>query len=491
MGYDDRITMDAKAGLLARINQLRSGGGKGLMLASSVGIESSVLFGAPCILELKQIVSDDEKAFIIGLLLIRLYENYEGSSEAYAGRLRHVTLIEEAHRLLRNVSTEQGGEVTANPRGRAIEVFANILSEIRAYGEGFLIAEQIPVKLAPDAIKNTNLKIVHRLVAEDDRKALGSTMNLTESQTRYLSVLRSGEAVAFTEGMRKPVLLSISLSSLKANGASYSGSDVRRNMLPFWQSHEKLLLPFAACSRCPAKGANCNAATTSQDRSDITLREAFLRLVNSLRMNKVLVVQAYLDYASVLLTITRKSGQRETPYCRFVRLADAEFQRRGEFWGWPYQDVEKLIELSAAVVLLLSEHVGRSERKALEKLLANDLTALSNLGKRLHRVEQLPYAGCRLCETACNYRFDMKADLRPAFVHDFQTSFADLEVGDEALARISWNATAGSTILMDVRSRRGAALCFAVQRLSELGLRTSHQEEIAKRLADLLQKFER
>jgi len=203
---------------LARINQLRSGGGKGLMLASSVGIESSVLFGAPCILELKQIVSDDEKAFIIGLLLIRLYENYEGSSEAYAGRLRHVTLIEEAHRLLRNVSTEQGGEVTANPRGRAIEVFANILSEIRAYGEGFLIAEQIPVKLAPDAIKNTNLKIVHRLVAEDDRKALGSTMNLTESQTRYLSVLRSGEAVAFTEGMRKPVLLSISLSSLKANG---------------------------------------------------------------------------------------------------------------------------------------------------------------------------------------------------------------------------------------------------------------------------------
>jgi len=51
---------------------------------------------------------------------------------------------------------KQGGEVTANPKGRAIEVFSNILSEIRAYGEGIIIAEQIPAKLIPDAIKNTS-----------------------------------------------------------------------------------------------------------------------------------------------------------------------------------------------------------------------------------------------------------------------------------------------------------------------------------------------
>ena len=144
MGYEQRITMDVKAGLLARINQLRLGGGKGLMLNTRRSVPDAVLFEAPCLLELKQIVSDDEKAFIIGLVLIRLYEYHEARQRKGHG-LVHLTLIEEAHRLLRNVSTEQGGD-SANPKGRAIEVFTNILSEIRAYGEGILVAEQIPVK---------------------------------------------------------------------------------------------------------------------------------------------------------------------------------------------------------------------------------------------------------------------------------------------------------------------------------------------------------
>ena len=145
MGYDERITMDVKAGLLARINQLRLGGGKGLMFDVRQSTSNTRLFDRPCVLELRNLVSDDEKAFLIGLVLIRLNELCESRPERHDGQLHHVTLIEEAHRLLRNTSTEQSGEV-ANPRGRAIEVFANILSEIRAYGEGILIAEQVPIK---------------------------------------------------------------------------------------------------------------------------------------------------------------------------------------------------------------------------------------------------------------------------------------------------------------------------------------------------------
>jgi hypothetical protein len=85
-------------------------------------------------------------------------------------------------------------------------MFAGLLAEIRAYGEGLVIAEQIPAKLIPDAIKNTAVKIVHRLPAADDREAVGATMNLTDAQSRYLVTLPPGQAAVFTDGMDFPVL---------------------------------------------------------------------------------------------------------------------------------------------------------------------------------------------------------------------------------------------------------------------------------------------
>ena len=71
-------------------------------------------------------------------------------------------------------------------------MFAGLLAEIRAYGEGLIIAEQIPAKLIPDVIKNTAVKIVHRLPARDDREAVGATMNLSPAQSPYLVTLRPG-----------------------------------------------------------------------------------------------------------------------------------------------------------------------------------------------------------------------------------------------------------------------------------------------------------
>ncbi len=85
-------------------------------------------------------------------------------------------------------------------------MFAGLLAEIRAYGEGLIIAEQIPAKLVSDVIKNTAVKIVHRLPAADDRQAVGATINLTEDQSAYLVTLSPGEAAVFTDGMDYPLL---------------------------------------------------------------------------------------------------------------------------------------------------------------------------------------------------------------------------------------------------------------------------------------------
>ena len=140
----------------------------------------------------------------MGTVLIRLVEHLrmrQRAEGATAPRLRHLSVFEEAHRLLRQPHGLAGGGAE-----HAVEMFAGLQSEIRAYGEGLIIAEQIPSKLVPNVIKNTAVKIVHRLPAADDREAVGATMNLTEDQSAYLVTLTPGEAAVFTDGMDYPLL---------------------------------------------------------------------------------------------------------------------------------------------------------------------------------------------------------------------------------------------------------------------------------------------
>jgi hypothetical protein len=487
LGYDAQLTMDVKAGLLARIDQLRLGGGKGLMFGGRCSTDFAELLRAPCIIELKQIVSDDEKAFLMGLLLIRLYEHYEARSDGAKGKLIHLTLIEEAHRLLRNVSTEQGGEVSANPKGRAIEVFTNILSEIRAFGEGILMAEQIPLKLTPDAIKNTNLKIIHRLVAEDDRRAVGNAMNLGEPQVRALATLVCGEAVVGMEGIQKPVLVRVPLSAGKDEGGHVGPGEVRQAMSEYRAENAGCLLPYPACSECQASKAGSNCGRRTGERAGAQARVAFARLFNAMRLNKVAVVDAFAAFTEAVRH--NRLDQDSTAYCLFVELAESDVERRGEFAAWRHDDVERFILLACAVIATLSRELGMSARTAVEKACAKDLLAFGNLGKRLHKVGPLPFPGCHSCIEPCHYRFDMQSMRHPLDSDDFRDIFINPDIEDAALARICWEVSAQCFSASDLRSRRGGAFCFAVQQYSELGLSRQRQEEMSRQIAATLAQF--
>jgi uncharacterized protein len=151
------------------------------------------------VLEIEDVGDDQDKAFLMGTMVLALTEHLRTAARD-AGGLRHVTVIEEAHRLLRR------GVGAAE---HAVEMFAAMLAEVRAYGEGIIIAEQIPAKLIPDVVKNTAVKIVHRLPARDDRDAVGATMNLTDDQSSFLVTLPPGEAAVFTDGMDAPVLVRV------------------------------------------------------------------------------------------------------------------------------------------------------------------------------------------------------------------------------------------------------------------------------------------
>jgi hypothetical protein len=141
----------------------------------------------------------------MGTLIIRLVEHLRlrARRERPAG-LRHVIVIEEAHRLLRNRGDERAGS-------HAVELFAGMLAEIRAYGEGIVVAEQIPAKLVLDVVKNTALKIVHRLPAADDRQVVGAAMNLDDEQSRQVVSLEPGVAAVFADGMDRPLRIRVPL----------------------------------------------------------------------------------------------------------------------------------------------------------------------------------------------------------------------------------------------------------------------------------------
>lgn len=203
MGYDQRMCNDLIGSLGARINSLRLGAkGDTLNVARSYPIER--LFSGNTVIELEDIGDDDVKAFIISLLLVNLLE-YRRMQPDSQLEVKHITLIEEAHRLLKNV--QSGSGENADPRGAAVEFFCNMLAELRSKGQGFIIADQIPSKLAPDLIKNTNLKIVHRTVDKEDRELIGGAMHMTDDQIESLSSLRQGVAAIYSEGDNRPKLV--------------------------------------------------------------------------------------------------------------------------------------------------------------------------------------------------------------------------------------------------------------------------------------------
>lgn len=208
--YAGEFRSNLDAAIRVRLQHLQSGVVGSLLKpqpgAPSVERNIAALLREPVILQLAAIGDKSEKALLMAFLLSAMYEYY--ALEPSTPHLRHLTLIEEAHVLLENVPRQQS-EDSANTRGKAIELFADMLAEIRSRGEGLVIAEQLPSKLMLEAIKNTNLKVMHRLTARDDREVLGAAMNLNEQQSRFATTLQRGQAIVFREGLSEPALVQV------------------------------------------------------------------------------------------------------------------------------------------------------------------------------------------------------------------------------------------------------------------------------------------
>ncbi|MFJ7848133.1 ATP-binding protein [Peribacillus sp. NPDC097206] len=224
LGYAQEQMQNIRAALLTRIKSLMIGG-KGFMLNTVETIDIGELLQYPTVLELEAIADDDEKSLIIGLISIFIYEYLKAKESNFSGELKHLLVFEEAHRIFANVN-QQGGQEDVNIKGKAVESLSHILSEIRAYGEGMIIVDQVPTKLAPDVLKNTNTKIIHRIVSRDDCEYVSNSLGLTDEKVDFISKLTNGAALLFTDGMSAPAHLQILHG--KEHIPFYSDVDVHR-----------------------------------------------------------------------------------------------------------------------------------------------------------------------------------------------------------------------------------------------------------------------
>lgn len=207
LSYAKDVQRNLQAALKTRIDSFKRGWRRPLLnkeMPRHSASDWKRLFGHPTVINLTSLTSDEDKAFFMAVILMFIYEYRQEMAElpetiaqdggVKASDLKHLLVIEEAHRVLGRCE----GAVTAfaaAPKQKVSEMFSNMISEVRGYGQGILIADQIPSRLNEDAVKNTNLKIVHKLVAADDRKAMATALNLWDDQERVIGDLNVGEAL--------------------------------------------------------------------------------------------------------------------------------------------------------------------------------------------------------------------------------------------------------------------------------------------------------
>ena len=239
-GFDDRLRDEYIGSMRARLKGLTVGS-KGQMLNTPRSIDFVELLDKKVVLELEYIKSASEKSLIMGFILANLSEAIRVKYNQVGKKsINHLTLIEEAHRLL---SKYMPGDSMNKKQG--VEMFADMLAEVRKYGESLIIADQIPNKLTPEVLKNTNTKIVHKIFAQDDKEAIGNTMALKDEQKEHLSYLSSGRAIMMMPGLSKAIQVQIDKTEENdTERAPLEDASLRDRIIEYYASvYKKGILP--------------------------------------------------------------------------------------------------------------------------------------------------------------------------------------------------------------------------------------------------------
>ena len=202
--YSDENRGNYIGALCTRLKELTTGLNSMLFVPDDLTDEE--LFEKNVIVDLSRVGSMETKSLLMGLIVIRLQEYRQATQVSLKTPLTHITVLEEAHHLLKRTSTDQSMN-SANLAGKSVEMLTNAFAEMRSAGEGFIIADQAPGMMDMSVIRNTNTKIIMRLPAHEDRELVGRAIGLNDLQISELARLPTGVAATYQNDWLSPVLV--------------------------------------------------------------------------------------------------------------------------------------------------------------------------------------------------------------------------------------------------------------------------------------------
>lgn len=221
--YSQELKGNYIGSLSTRIKSLTNGLNGQIFTANE--IDSAELFDQSAVVDLSRIGSSETKALIMGILVMRLSE-HRMAGGGMNQPLRHVTVLEEAHNILKR-SPSEGGAEGSSVVGKSVEMLTNAIAEMRTYGEGFIIADQSPHAVDIAAIRNTNTKIIMRLPDEMDRRLIGKSVALRDDQLEEIAKLPKGVAIVYQNDWLEPVLCQVKKFAGPETPYVYKAGDTR------------------------------------------------------------------------------------------------------------------------------------------------------------------------------------------------------------------------------------------------------------------------
>ncbi|NMF65407.1 hypothetical protein DP113_01295 [Brasilonema octagenarum UFV-E1] len=201
--YSSDVAGDIKTALEVRIGGLLRRSVGSMLNTRTSTPDIANLLSQPVILEMDSL--NEEQANLMTMFVLATLRQYARVTRKSGSSLKHVVVIEEAHNIVGTDAQANNEEGASSPKAEATKYVVRMLAEMRALGQGIIIADQLPSAVSPEVIKNTNVKLAHRTVSGDDREILQQSMLLTSTQSEELARANPGDAYLFMEGTYKPV----------------------------------------------------------------------------------------------------------------------------------------------------------------------------------------------------------------------------------------------------------------------------------------------